>query len=64
VLEGYTLYVAYRECARAAAEHGISVKDYVVNSQDVSTIAVLMEDSAAVLGVGIAGSILGMGIVF
>ncbi len=53
-MEGYTLLVAYRECARAATQMGVSVKEYVINGQDVSTIAVLMEDSAAVVGVGVA----------
>lgn len=60
VLEGYTLYVAVKECARAANELGMTVKDYVMNGQDVTTIAVLMEDSAAVLGVGIAGACVGL----
>ena len=56
LLEGYSLYVAVKECLSSARELGMTFKDYILHGPDVSTIAVLMEDSAAILGVAVAGA--------
>lgn len=58
--EGTTLAVAYREVRRKATENGFkSIYTYLLSgTAEPSTSVVLLEDSAAVLGVLVAGSAL------
>ncbi|OQR78850.1 zinc transporter 9-like [Tropilaelaps mercedesae] len=58
--EGGTLYVAFREIRNGARHENVSMLDYIVRSRDPSVNVVLLEDIAAVLGVSIAASCLGL----
>ncbi|XP_076817753.1 proton-coupled zinc antiporter SLC30A9, mitochondrial-like [Clavelina lepadiformis] len=60
IIESISLVVAINETRSNAKKNGISFTDYVNESRDPSTNVVLLEDSAAVLGVGIAGAALAM----
>ncbi|XP_077969781.1 proton-coupled zinc antiporter SLC30A9, mitochondrial-like [Styela clava] len=55
LVESASLIVAIDETKHNAAKQGMSFWNYVRSSQDPSTNVVLLEDSCAVLGVGIAG---------
>lgn len=56
--EGTTLAIAYREVRRKSKEKGFdSIKSYLLSGTgDPSTSVVLLEDSAAVLGIFVAGA--------
>lgn len=58
--EGGTLIIAYNSIKKGAFQEGMSVKEYVLRSQDPSVNVVLLEDLAAVLGVGIAATCMGL----
>ncbi|KAL5969136.1 Zinc transporter 9 [Taenia solium] len=60
VTEGSTLLVAYKEVRRKTKENGFeSIQAYLLSgTADPSTAVVLLEDSAAVLGVLVAGAAL------
>ncbi|XP_022665831.1 zinc transporter 9-like [Varroa jacobsoni] len=58
--EGGTLYVAFREIRSGARNENVSMLDYIVRSRDPSVNVVLLEDIAAVLGVSIAASCMGL----
>ncbi|XP_061691517.1 proton-coupled zinc antiporter SLC30A9, mitochondrial isoform X2 [Syngnathoides biaculeatus] len=60
VSEGATLLVAINEIKRSAQNHGLSFYEYVMQSRDPSTNVVLLEDTAAVLGVIMAASCMGL----
>lgn len=60
VSEGATLLVAFNELKKSAQKHGISFYEYVMQSRDPSTNVVLIEDAAAVLGVIMAASCMGL----
>ncbi|XP_043983186.1 zinc transporter 9 [Gambusia affinis] len=60
VSEGATLLVAFNELKKSAHKHGMSFYEYVMQSRDPSTNVVLLEDAAAVLGVIIASSCMGL----
>ncbi|XP_053559985.1 zinc transporter 9 [Bombina bombina] len=60
VSEGATLLVAVNEIRKSARVKGISFYQYVIQSRDPSTNVVLMEDAAAVLGVIMAASCMGL----
>lgn len=60
VSEGGTLMVAFKEIRRGANRDGMSFMQYVVRSQDPSVNVVLLEDVAAVLGIAIAGTCIGL----
>ncbi|KAG1652139.1 Zinc transporter 9 [Nymphon striatum] len=60
VSEGATLYVAYREIKRGALETKMTMREYISKSQDPGVNVVFLEDLAAVLGVGIAGTCMGL----
>ncbi|XP_048219805.1 zinc transporter 9 isoform X1 [Perognathus longimembris pacificus] len=60
VSEGATLLVAINELRRSAQAKGLSFYKYVMESRDPSTNVVLLEDTAAVLGVIIAASCMGL----
>lgn len=60
VSEGATLLVAINEIRKSARVKGLSFYQYVMLSCDPSTNVVLLEDAAAVLGVIIAASCMGL----
>ncbi|XP_075051155.1 proton-coupled zinc antiporter SLC30A9, mitochondrial [Mixophyes fleayi] len=60
VSEGATLLVAVNEIRKSARTRGLSFYQYVIQSHDPSTNVVLMEDAAAVLGVIMAASCMGL----
>ena len=60
ILEGYTLWVAYKAVREAAKESQMSFKEYLKVGPDPMAVAVLLEDAAAVFGVMIALFSIGM----
>ncbi|GAB6027298.1 hypothetical protein CHUAL_001581 [Chamberlinius hualienensis] len=60
VSEGATLIVAINEIRRGAKAVNMTFADYVLSGQDPSVNVVLLEDVAAVCGVGIAGVCMGL----
>ncbi|XP_069833676.1 proton-coupled zinc antiporter SLC30A9, mitochondrial isoform X2 [Dendropsophus ebraccatus] len=60
VSEGATLLVAINEIRKSSRMKGLSFYQYVIQSKDPSTNVVLMEDAAAVLGVIMAASCMGL----
>lgn len=56
VLEGISFLVALRAVAHNAAKRGMKVVDYIWLGKDPTPIAVMLEDSGAVIGILIAGS--------
>lgn len=60
IVEGYSLLVALAEFGRQAGEAEKSLRVYFVETRDPTTLAVLIEDAVAVLGLLIA--LLGMGL--
>ena len=59
VLEGYTLSVAWKEMQTEAAKIGMTPYQYLFDGPDPLNPAVLLEDSVAVVGVGVAVSLCG-----
>ncbi|XP_065885734.1 proton-coupled zinc antiporter SLC30A9, mitochondrial-like isoform X2 [Dysidea avara] len=53
-----TLMTAIRQVSSSAQESGVSFKEYVLRGRDPSAVAVLLEDSAAVTGILMAGTAL------
>ena len=51
LLEGATFLVALKDVRRSARKAGMSVQDYIRYGSDPMSVAVLMEDGAAVAGV-------------
>jgi len=62
VVEGYSFFVALKEFLRQAKEAGKSFRQYLVETRDPTTLAVLIEDSVAMLGLVFA--LLGIGLSF
>ncbi|XP_029142784.1 zinc transporter 9 [Protobothrops mucrosquamatus] len=60
VSEGATLLVAINEIRRSARANGLSFYHYVIQACDPSTNVVLLEDTAAVLGVMLAATCMGL----
>ncbi|KAH8298490.1 hypothetical protein KR044_006394, partial [Drosophila immigrans] len=60
VSEGATLVVAINELKRSARVSNMSFKDYVISGADPCVNVVLCEDAAAVAGVIIAGTCMGL----
>uniref|UniRef100_A0ACB8E7Z5 Uncharacterized protein n=1 Tax=Sphaerodactylus townsendi TaxID=933632 RepID=A0ACB8E7Z5_9SAUR len=60
VSEGATLLVAINEIRRSARAKGLSFYQYVIQARDPSTNVVLLEDTAAVLGVTLAATCMGL----
>ncbi|KAG5210408.1 hypothetical protein MJG53_006496 [Ovis ammon polii x Ovis aries] len=60
VSEGATLLVAVNELRRSARAKGMSFYKYVMESRDPSTNVILLENTAAVLGVTIAATCMGL----
>ncbi|MDQ6967650.1 MAG: cation diffusion facilitator family transporter [Mariprofundaceae bacterium] len=62
IVEGYSLSVAVKEFRRQSKEAGKSFRQYIVETRDPTTLAVLIEDSVAMLGLVFA--LLGIGLSF
>ncbi|KAL1506629.1 hypothetical protein ABEB36_005955 [Hypothenemus hampei] len=60
VSEGATWLVAFNSIRKGAREINMSVKDYIFRGQDPSVNVVLLEDFAAVIGVIVAASCMGI----
>lgn len=60
ISEGATLLMAFNSIRKGARNASISVKDYILRGQDPSVNVVMLEDMAAVLGVGVAGLCMGL----
>ncbi|KAF5270106.1 hypothetical protein FQA39_LY08518 [Lamprigera yunnana] len=60
VSEGATCLVALNSIRKGARSTNMSVKDYITRGQDPSVNVVLLEDFAAVLGVMVAGTCMGI----
>lgn len=58
--EGATCIVAIASIRRGARESNMSVKDYILTSQDPSVNVVLLEDCAALLSILVTGSCIGL----
>ena len=56
VVEGYSLLVATRAVLQGAQAMGITFWEYLRRGMDPTTVAVMMEDGAAVTGLLIAGA--------
>ncbi len=59
-LEAYTLSVAWREMVREANKLGMSPRQYLIDGPDPLNPAVLLEDSASVVGILVAGTAIGL----
>ena len=57
LVEGYSLVVATRSVLHGAQAAGLSFYEYLRRGMDPTSIAVMMEDGAAVAGLAIAGSL-------
>ena len=60
VLEAYTLSLAFQETRKEAQKTGMSIVQYLREGPDPLNPAVLLEDSVAVVGVGVAGAAIGL----
>ena len=60
IVEGYSFVVALTEFKRQCKEAGKDFKTYLVETRDPTTLAVLIEDSVAIIGLAVAG--IGMGL--
>eukprot|EP00750_Incisomonas_marina_P026463 INCI591.2.p2 GENE.INCI591.2~~INCI591.2.p2 ORF type:complete len:292 (+),score=55.38 INCI591.2:1057-1932(+) len=60
LVESYTLFVAWRQVRQAAADINMPMLKYIKDGPDPIGVAVMMEDGAAVIGVGIAAASLGL----
>lgn len=58
--EGATCLVAIASIRRGAKENNMSVKDYILTSQDPSVNVVLLEDCAALLSILVTASCIGL----
>lgn len=64
ISEGATLWVAFSSIRKGAAGTGMTISEYVLRGQDPSVNVVLLEDCAAVLGVGIAAACMGLSTIY
>ena len=58
--EGGTLLIALQAIKKGAKNAGLSVREYVVSGKDPTVNVVLLEDTAAVLGVTVAATCMGL----
>jgi len=58
--DGVSMIMALREVRTSARESGMSIREYVNRGRDPNAVAVLLEDSAALLGIVIASVSLGL----
>jgi solute carrier family 30 (zinc transporter), member 9 len=54
VIESYSLLVAWRALAAGAAARGMSTRAYMTEAQDPTSMAIVAEDGAAVVGLAVA----------
>ena len=57
IVEGYSLLVATRSVLQGAQAMGMTFWEYLRRGMDPTTVAVMMEDGAAVAGLLIAGAL-------
>jgi len=62
VVEGYSFFVALKEFLRQSKHAGKTFREYLVETRDPTTLAVLIEDSVAMLGLVFA--LVGIGLSF
>ncbi|KAK9843181.1 hypothetical protein WJX74_008221 [Apatococcus lobatus] len=55
IVEGYSLWVAVRSVNQGAQAAGLTFREFVKRGMDPTSIAVMMEDAAAVAGLFLAG---------
>lgn len=55
IVESYSLWVAVRSVSQGAQAAGLTFWEFVKRGMDPTSIAVMMEDGAAVTGLAIAG---------
>ena len=55
-MEGYSLLVATRAVLQGATSAGLSFWEYLKRGMDPTSVAVMLEDGAAVTGLIIAGT--------
>lgn len=55
ILEGYSLWVASRYIYQGAKAKKMGMLEYIKKGADPTTVAVMLEDGGAVLGLAIAG---------
>eukprot|EP00877_Chromochloris_zofingiensis_P006820 jgi/Chrzof1/2391/Cz11g13120.t1 len=60
VLESHSLYVAVTTIRKRAAGQGMGLVEYIKTGADPAAVAVMMEDGAAVAGLAIAATCLGL----
>ncbi|XP_017493978.1 PREDICTED: zinc transporter 9-like [Rhagoletis zephyria] len=60
ISEGGTLVIALQAASRAARQQNLPLKRYILRGDDPTLNVVILEDAAAVLGVLIAGSCMGL----
>ena len=63
VLESYTLSVAWKELKSEASKIGMTPREYLIDGPDPLNPAVLLEDSVAVVGIGVAAGSIGLTLV-
>ena len=56
-VEGYSLLVATRSVVAGAAAAGLGTMEFIKRGMDPTSIAVMLEDGAAVCGLLIAGAL-------
>ncbi|BFZ15229.1 hypothetical protein BsWGS_18268 [Bradybaena similaris] len=56
ISEGATLIIAFNQVRKSAKAHEMKISEYLLRGMDPNVNVVLLEDFAAVLGVGIAGA--------
>lgn len=59
IVEGLTLLAAIKYIRYTAKQNNVSFREYVIRGRDPSAVAVLLEDSVAVLGVATAAIFIG-----
>lgn len=64
ISEGGTLVIAVNAARKAALAQGLTLKQYIINGHDPTLNVVILEDFAAVLGVGIAATCMGLTTLF
>ncbi|KRZ14203.1 Zinc transporter 9, partial [Trichinella zimbabwensis] len=64
ISEGGTFILAWRELRQKARMENMTVANYVLSSEEPSLSVIFLEDLAAILGVGVAATCMGMSVYF
>ncbi|KRX59078.1 Zinc transporter 9 [Trichinella sp. T9] len=64
ISEGGTFILAWRELRQKARMENMTVTNYVLSSEEPSLSVIFLEDLAAILGVGVAATCMGMSVYF